>query len=70
MQNSFPCYIDNTISSKNNNHINKLPPNIKRWVNIYAAKILVTYYDMNTNKTYTKCFPITMKQELYNMGIL
>jgi hypothetical protein len=69
MQNSAPCFINN-INSFNNNSINKLPPNIKRWVNIYAAKILVTYYDMNTNQTYTKCFPISMKQELYNMGIL
>jgi hypothetical protein len=67
------CNYNTMMGSLNNNSINHMgcqKPNVKKWVNFYAAKILITYYDMDTDITYTKCFPISMKQDLYNMGII
>lgn len=67
------CNYNNMMGSLDNNPINHMgcqKPNVKKWVNIFAAKILITYYDMDTDTTYTKCFPISMKQDLYNMGII
>jgi hypothetical protein len=67
------CSFNNMMGSLDNNSINHMKcqsPNVKKWVNIYAAKILITYYDVDSDITYTKCFPISMKQDLYNMGII